>query len=183
MYSGKENLVCAKVIDADGNGVGGLTVHFTTDDAQHIDVTSDSDGYAYALLDGPNSPVNTLEVTATVGNEDDIRTFTMVDFYPAKPQGLYLIEQNFQIVSKEQQVAQTIKLLLLDENGDPVQVAGTYTVWCENNSGVITSTPISTNSSGIASFSYTPAYTGQYVATFTIGGHTQYAGWCLVDRL
>jgi hypothetical protein len=189
LYRDVENPIFGIVKDADGNGVPGVAVSVATNDSQHENATSDVDGYVSVTILGPgldDSPLMTdLDVTIATDESPSITatlTYQLVTDYPTNPAKLYLEEQSFQVAAANQSIPQTIDLLLLDEDGEPVQVTGSYTVWCSNSSGNVGSTPISSSASGIATLTYTPTYVGRYVATFTLGGETQYVGWELVER-
>jgi hypothetical protein len=190
LYRDRDNPMFARVLDVDGNGAPGVSVIFTTDDSQYETDVTDNDGYAHVFIEGPapdDSPLFThLHVTATTVTSPALvvtQTYQAVTIFTSTPQGINLTEQAFQVAIANQSVPQTIELLLLDEDGAPVHYHGTYTVWCSNPSGIVTSTNIATGETdGVATLTYTPTYLGRYVATFTFGADTKHVGWELVER-
>jgi hypothetical protein len=189
IYRGMDNPIFARLTDADGNGVPGVTVNFTMAPSTNNpggDTITDGDGYCSWLVYGDALPTTEMFVQAwaSAPNVVSYYYFKIIDNWSAKPGGLSLIHQEFQVAAQSQAVEQVIKILALDSSGAPRDtIEGIYTIWCEDAAEEVPSTPIYTGSDGIHTLIYTPTCIGQYVANFTFDGITKAVGWCLVERI
>lgn len=190
LYNSISNSIWARAIDSDGNGISGVLISFISDNGEELsDCYTDDDGYAYTLLEiDDSSPApTTITVTASDGaspaNTDSFE-FTVVYDTDTDLSDIVLISQEFQVAQSNQPLQQVIKLLLLDSDGAiRTGEAGSYSVYCSDSSGNVSSTPISSDeTTGIITLSYTPTEVGRYVATFTFDSNTKEVGWTLVER-
>jgi len=189
LYKDRDNLLLAIVKDSDGNGVPGIDVTVTTDDAQSIEATSNTDGYISVFIEGP-SALSELDVTVTTDASPakyTTMTYQVADEIAASPAGLYLVSQEFQVARASDSITQRLELQLLNASGVPVDDTGTYQIWCSDPNGNDGPHSFRTwqvaGPAGIGVLAYAPSVVGRYVATFTVGGQTKYVGWELVERI